>query len=110
VVERDFNSDAMKVGLDPSTTQQVLKRVTSGDLAGAFDAQIPAQVRQTLESAGTAAFSNGFSAATLFAAILGLISCILTFRLISAAETAPSGPLPESKQRSCKLIDCRDPL
>ncbi|MEA3139252.1 MAG: hypothetical protein QOK23_1421, partial [Gammaproteobacteria bacterium] len=110
VVERNFNSDAMKVGLNPATTQQVIKRVTSGDLAGALNEQIPAQVRQTLERAGIAAFSNGFSAATLFAAILGLIACMLTFRLISATETAPSGPLPESKERSCKRIDCRDPL
>jgi EmrB/QacA subfamily drug resistance transporter len=110
VVERNFNSDAMKVGFNPATTQQVIKRVTSGDLAGALNEQIPAQVRQTLERAGIAAFSNGFSAATLFAAILGLIACMLTFRLISATETAPSGPLPESKERSCKRIDCRDPL
>jgi hypothetical protein len=110
VVDRNFKSDAMKAGLDPALTQQVVKRVTSGDLTGALDEQIPVQVRQTLESAGTAAFSNGFSAATLFAAILGLIACILTFRLISAAETAPTGPLPEKKQRPCKLIDCRDPL
>jgi EmrB/QacA subfamily drug resistance transporter len=110
VVEHNFKAAATKAGLNAAITQQVIKRVTSGDLAGALDEQVPAQLRQHLDSAGIAAFSNGFSAATLFAAILGLIACILTFRLISAAETAPTGPLPEKKRRACKLIDCRDPL
>jgi EmrB/QacA subfamily drug resistance transporter len=109
-VDKHFRSAAMKAGLDPAMTLQVVKRVTSGDLAGALNEQIPPQVRQNLESAAIAAFSQGFSTATLFAAILGLIACLLTFTLISAAETAPSGAEPEKKQRPCKLIDCRDPL
>lgn len=110
VVDHNFKAAAMHVGLEPAIAQQAVKRVTSGDLAGALDEQIPSQVRETLEIAGIAAFANGFAAATLFAAILGLVACILTFRLVSAADTAPTGPLPERKERPCKLIDCRDPL
>jgi hypothetical protein len=109
VVDRHFTTAAMNAGLDAATTRQVVKRVTSGDLAGALTEQIPDHVKQKLESAGIAAFAHGFAAATLFAAALGLISCFLTFRLISAAETAATGPL-EKKQRPCKLVDCRDPL
>jgi hypothetical protein len=100
----------MNAGLDPTTTQQVIKRVNSGDLAGALNEQIPRQVKPMLEGAGITAFANGFAAATLFAAALGLISCLLTFRLISAAETAPTGPPVEKNQLPCKLVDCRDPL
>jgi EmrB/QacA subfamily drug resistance transporter len=110
VVDRDFTAAAKNAGLDSATAQQVVKRVTSGDLAGALTEQIPAHVKQVLESAGIAAFANGFAAATLFAAALGLLSCLLTFRLISAAETAATGPPLEKNQRPCKLVDCRDPL
>jgi hypothetical protein len=110
VVDHNFKAAAMHVGLDPAIMQQAVKRVASGDLAGALDEQISSQVRETLEIAGIAAFANGFAAATLFAAILGLVACILTFRLVGAADTAPTGPLPERKERPCKLIDCRDPL
>jgi hypothetical protein len=110
VVDRDFTAVAKNAGVDSATAQQVVKRVTSGDLAGAPTEQMPAQVKQVLESAGIAAFANGFAAATLFAAALGLLSCLLTFRLISAAETAPTGPPLEKSQRPCKLVDCRDPL
>jgi EmrB/QacA subfamily drug resistance transporter len=109
VVDRHFTTAAMNAGLDGATTRQVVKRVTSGDLAGALTEQVPEHVKQELESAGIAAFAHGFAAATLFAAALGLISCFLTFRLISAAETAATVPL-EKKQRPCKLVDCRDPL
>jgi EmrB/QacA subfamily drug resistance transporter len=109
VIDQHFTAAAMDAGLDPAATRQVVKRVTSGDLAGALNEQIPAHVKQMLESAGIAAFSNGFAAATLFAAAVGLLSCFLTFRLISSAETAPAGPLAK-KPRPCKLFDCRDPL
>ena len=109
VVDRHFTTAAKNAGLDAATTRQVVKRVTSGDLIGALTEQIPDHVKQKLESAGIAAFAHGFAAATLFAAALGLISCFLTFRLISVAETAATGPL-EKKQRPCKLVDCRDPL
>jgi hypothetical protein len=110
VVDQHFTAAAMNAGLDSATTHQVVKRVTSGDLAGALNEKIPTHVKQMLESAGIAAFANGFAAATLFAAALGLLSCFLAFRLISAAETAPTGPPLEKNQRACKLLDCRDPL
>jgi EmrB/QacA subfamily drug resistance transporter len=110
VVDQHFTAAAMNAGLDSATMHQVVKRVTSGDLAGALNEKIPAHVKQMLESAGIAAFANGFAAAALFAAAIGLLSCFLAFRLISAAETGPPGPPHEKNQRSCKLVDCRDPL
>ena len=110
VVNKDVTAAARNAGLDPETSQQVINRVTSGDLVGAFDVSIPARVRQTLADAGTSAFANGFAAATLLAAILGLVACVLTFRLVSPTDTAPTTPLETRKEHPCKFIDCRDPL
>jgi hypothetical protein len=106
VVHRDFGNAAMTVGLDQVAATAAAKRVASGDLAGVLDAVSPS-ARSTLHAAGLASFGDGFGAASLLAAIVAAVACVLTMALVRADETAPSGVKAD---RPCKFIDCRDPL
>jgi hypothetical protein len=106
VVLRAFGTAAMAAGLDAAAAIAAAKRVTSGDLAGML-LTVPTGSRGALHAAGLAAFAEGFGAASLLAAIVALIACLLTFALVSSGETPPSAVTTE---RPCKFVDCRDPL
>jgi MFS family permease len=106
VVHRAFSGAAMVVGLNPAATEAAAKRVTSGDLAGLLQT-VPPSARATLHAAGLASFADGFGAASLLATIVALTAGCLTFLLVRTDETAPTGV---RQDRSCKIVDCRDPL
>jgi hypothetical protein len=96
----------MAAGLDEAAAATAAKRVTSGDLAGLM-LTVSTGIRDAPHLAGLAAFADGFGAASLLAAIVALLACLLTFALVSSAETAPSAVTTD---RPCKFIGCRDPL
>lgn len=87
IAERGFMAAAVKLGLAQDLSDNVAQRVTSGDLVGAV-AQAPQNVRRGLQRIGVGAFAQGFSAASLTAASVALISAILTFALVRSSDTA----------------------
>jgi EmrB/QacA subfamily drug resistance transporter len=105
VVLRTFGMAAAAAGLDEAAATAAAKRVTSGDLAGML-LTVPTGGRVALHAAGLAAFADGFGAASLLAAIIALVACLLTFALVNSREIAPSAVT----ERPCKFVDCRDPL
>jgi hypothetical protein len=107
VVRHTFGIAAMAAGLSSVASDAAAKRVTSGDLAGMLSA-FPQNIQPQLHAAGLTAFADGFAAASLLAAIVAIVACLLTFMLVRRDETAPAG-VPQ-KSRPCKFIDCRDPL
>jgi EmrB/QacA subfamily drug resistance transporter len=107
VVRHTFGIAAMAAGLSSVASDAAAKRVTSGDLAGMLSA-FPQNMQPQLHAAGLTAFADGFAAASLLAAIVAIVACLLTFMLVRRDETAPAG-VPQ-KSRPCKFIDCRDPL
>jgi EmrB/QacA subfamily drug resistance transporter len=105
IVLRAFGTAAMVSGLDEAAAATAARRVTSGDLAGLL-LTAPTGIRDALHAAGLAAFADGFGAASLLAAIVALVACLLTFALVSSEETAPS----LMTERPYKFVDCRDAL
>jgi EmrB/QacA subfamily drug resistance transporter len=106
VVHRTFERAAAIAGVGATQAAEAAKRVVSGDLTGALDA-LPSLGRGTLHSAGQASFAKGFAAASLLAMLIALAACLLAFALIRPEETLP---VPATRKRPCKLVDCRDPL
>jgi hypothetical protein len=106
IVHRAFGGAAMAVGFDVASAGAAAKRVTSGDLAGVLNALPPAS-RAFLHAAGLAAFGQGFGVASLLAAAVAIVACVLAFVLIRTEETWPA---PITKKLPCKFVDCRDPL
>ena len=108
VARARFVSIASAAGLDPATAEAAAKRITSGDIEGMLRT-VPDGIRSQLRSAGLSAYAEGFSTACAIAAVVAAIACILTFRYVRSDETAPIKPAADAK-RSCKYVDCRDPL
>jgi EmrB/QacA subfamily drug resistance transporter len=106
VIRHTFGSVAHAAGLSPVDAMAAARRVAAGDLSGMLDQVTPA-ARTALQAAGLASFADGFAAASLLASGVAVIACLLTFHFIRSEDTAPSGAMGH---RSCKLIDCRDPL
>lgn len=102
-----FIAAANTAGLDPAASAAAAKRVTSGDLQGMLDA-VPSGLRPVLHLAGLHAFGAGFAAASLLAAVVAALACVLTYRFVRRADTSPV-PVPR-RDRPCKFIDCRDPI
>jgi hypothetical protein len=109
VVHRAFGTAAVAIGYDTmkrrwpprqSASRPVISPVCSVSAA-------PTAMRSALHAAGLASFADGFAAASLLAAIIGLAACLLTFLLIRTEDTAP---VPLQKDRPCKFVDCRDQL
>lgn len=106
VVHRTFANAAMAAGLAQAAAATAAKRVAAGDIDGVLEA-MPPSARATLHAAGLASFADGFSAASLLAAIVALVAGLFTFGLVRADETAPS---KAKMDHPCKFVDCRDPL
>jgi hypothetical protein len=105
---RRFVSNATRLGLDQATAQSAAKKVTAGDL-DSIVAAAPERLRSELRSSGLTAYSLGFSEASILAAVIALIACVLTFRYVrfedtAPVERAPGTPIP------CHTVDCKDPL
>jgi EmrB/QacA subfamily drug resistance transporter len=79
-----LNAEAM-AGLEPA----VARRVVSGDIAGAM-AAVPQALQAQVHGAASAAFADGFAAASLLAAAVAGLAGILTFLLVRSADTAPA--------------------
>lgn len=106
VVRHVFGIAAVAAGLDQATAVAAAKRVAAGDLLSMLSA-MPEATRSALHGAGLASFADGFGAASLLAAVIAAIACLLTFLLVRADETAPSA---RSRERPCRLVDCRHPM
>jgi hypothetical protein len=103
-----FGTASTALGLSPGLVDAASKLVTSGNLEGLGNI-VPNGMLAGVHDAALAAYAQGFGAACLLAAALAAIACLLTFLLVSAADTAASGVNPMRKI-PCKTIDCRDPL
>lgn len=86
IAVRGFIPAATNLGMSPDLAQSVAKRIISGDLIGAVSLA-PVGIRGDLLRLGTAAFSEGFAAASLTAAAVATICAILTFVLVRSSET-----------------------
>ena len=106
VMRRTFGAAAEIAGLAPADATAAAKRVAAGDLAGMLD-QVAPTARGALHAAGLSSFADGFAAASLLAAIVAVIACLLTYRFVRFDDTAPAGV---AGHRPCKFVDCRDPL
>src|SRR6202012_1564595 len=71
---RQFVSDATRLGLDQATAQSAARKVTAGDL-DSMVATAPERLRPELRSAGLTAYSSGFSEASILAAAIALLAC-----------------------------------
>jgi EmrB/QacA subfamily drug resistance transporter len=108
VSTRRFVAAATAAGLTPDAARAAAARVTSGDLSGLL-ATAPTGARETLQSAAMTSYGAGFASASLDAAVIAVIACLLAIALVSGKETAPTASLPH-EQMPCKFVDCRDPL
>lgn len=106
VLRHTFGAAATAAGLDDAAAIAAAKRVAAGDLSGMLDG-VPAATRSALHAAGLASFAHGFAAASLLAALIAIVACLLTFLFVRAEDTAPSGI---KMDRPCKFIDCRHPM
>jgi EmrB/QacA subfamily drug resistance transporter len=87
VNRRFVASDAVR-GLDPSLVASAARRVASGDLNSVIDI-LGGSAQAGIRHAASIAFAGGFADASLVASLIALISCVLTFGLVRAADTAP---------------------
>lgn len=102
-----FIAAALAAGLGPVASDAAAKQVTSGNLTGMLES-VPAAVRPMLHQAGLHAFGAGFGAASLLAAIVAALACVLTFRFVRRDDTKTVA-VPK-QDRPCKFVDCRDPI
>ena len=100
-----FVSGATAAGLSRVTSEKAARLVTSGDLSGMLNA-VPPVLRSELHSVGLAAFADGFAAASLLAAFVAVVACILTYKFVETKSTLPE-KLP---LRPCMAVDCRHPI
>jgi hypothetical protein len=105
---RKFVSDATRLGLDQATAQSAARKVTAGDL-DSMVAAAPERLRPALRTSGLTAYSLGFSEASILAAVIALLACMLTFRYVRFEDTAPSRRAPGTPI-PCHTVDCKDPL
>jgi EmrB/QacA subfamily drug resistance transporter len=108
VTRAAFGTASTMLGLSPDAAAAAGKLVTSGNLERLRNI-VPAGTLAEIHDAALAAYAQGFGTACLLAAALAAIACLLTFSLISTADTAASGIDPMRKI-PCKTVDCRDPL
>jgi hypothetical protein len=87
VNRRFVASDAVR-DLDPSLVASAARRVASGDLNSVIDI-LGGSAQAGIRNAASIAFAGGFADASLVASLIALISCVLTFGLVRAADTAP---------------------
>lgn len=80
-ISREFIAAAPVQSLDPRLATAAAKRVAAGDLAGFMDA-VPPDLQSGVHHAAQAAFAGGFSTATLVAAAVAAVSCVLTLILM----------------------------
>jgi fucose permease len=106
VMRHMFGNAARAAGLAPSDAAVVAKLVAAGDLSGMLEQVAPA-ARGALRAAGLTSFADGFAAASLLAACIAVLACLLTVWFVRFEDTAPSAA---TGHRPCKFVDCRDPL
>jgi len=106
VMRHMFGNAARAAGLAPSDAVVAAKRVAAGDLSGMLEQVAPA-ARGALRAAGLTSFADGFAAASLLAACIAVLACLLTVWFVRFEDTAPSAA---TGHRPCKFVDCRDPL
>jgi EmrB/QacA subfamily drug resistance transporter len=108
VTRAAFGAASMALGLPARSVQAAGKLVTSGNLDG-LRSVVPDNVLSQVQAAALAAYAQGFGAASVLAAALAAIACVLTFVLVRAADTPAFGQ-NSMRKIPCKTIDCRDPL
>jgi EmrB/QacA subfamily drug resistance transporter len=106
VMRHMFGNAARAAGLAPSDAAVAAKLVAAGDLSGMLEQVAPA-ARGALRAAGLTSFADGFAAASLLAACVAVLACLLTVWFVRFEDTAPSAA---TGHRPCKFVDCRDPL
>ncbi|GGC52942.1 MFS transporter [Chelatococcus reniformis] len=82
-----FADAASRAGLSPTLASLAARRITSGDTVGVL-AQMPEALREGIRTAGQAAFSDGFAAASLLAALVAAAAGLATFLLVDHGEAA----------------------
>jgi EmrB/QacA subfamily drug resistance transporter len=88
VASRSFINASVAVGLDPGKASELSKHITSGDV-GRIISAVPAALRTSIWHIGSAAFGDGFAAATLLAAAIAAAMALLTLVWIPRNATLP---------------------
>jgi hypothetical protein len=81
---------------DAAAARQLVRDITSGQFAG--DA-LPGHDAAAIHAIAEASFASGYQWLFLAAALFMLVSTILTWRLVSAAETPPVSASAHSARR-----------
>lgn len=108
VARQSFLAAAGAAGLSPASSNEAVRLVISGDLAGALRS-VPVSIKDNIRTAALTAFGDGFASAGLTAAAAALIAAFLTWRYV-AGTAAPAAPAIEKKHRPCMVVDCRHPI
>jgi hypothetical protein len=75
---------------DASTSLTLVRDITSGQFAGTA---LPGHDAAAIRAIAEASFASGYQWLFLAAALFMLVSTVLTWRLVSAAETPPARAL-----------------
>jgi EmrB/QacA subfamily drug resistance transporter len=89
VAHRSFVTAAASLGLDRASAELAAKQVTAGNLQGTLST-LPAGMQNALQVAGLSSFSQGFAAASLFAACIAAVASVLTVLLVCRTDTSPA--------------------
>jgi fucose permease len=108
VTRSSFTAEAIKGGLDATSSASAARQVTSGNLTELLKS-LPSAVREQLHLAGQNAFAHGFGAAALLAVVVASVACILTFVYVRTEDTEPGTKL-DPKEQPCMTVDCRHPI
>jgi hypothetical protein len=108
VAKQSFLAAAEAAGLGSAASNEAVRHVISGDLAGALE-KVPAGIRDRIHEVALIAFGDGFASAGLTAAVVAFIAAFLTWRYV-AGTAAPSTAPIEKKHRRCMVVDCRHPI
>ena len=107
-----FNALAGSSGLTSGQLASAAKKVTSGDIPGMLKS-IPPAIRERVHLAALHAYSAGFGLASLLAAGVALVACLLTWHYVRPEDTAPAlkaGGEKKAHEPHCKMVDCRHPI
>lgn len=92
-----FISGATSAGVDPVTAQTAAQRVTAGDLDGVLG-MFAQGLQARVHDIGLHAFANGFASATLAAAVVAAVGCVLTYTFVSTEDTCPEANAARAAQ------------
>jgi EmrB/QacA subfamily drug resistance transporter len=108
VAKQSFLAAAEAAGLGSAASNEAVRHVISGDLAGALE-KVPAGIRDRIHEVALIAFGDGFASAGLTAAVVAFIAAFLTWRYVAGTAAPATAPI-EKKHRRCMVVDCRHPI